>query len=218
MALILISLPTYSQTPRRIDFGGFGVYAAANSNVKARPDAVLFGDSITQLWFEQDSAFFKANNYLGRGIGGQTTSSMLIRFRQDVIELNPKIVVILGGTNDVAENGGPIELKNVLGNIKSMCELTEVHGIIPVICSVTPCNRFYWREDLKPAEKIIALNDLLREYALSEGITYVDYHTPMREPDGSMPEKYAADGCHPTLLGYQVMESILEPCVESLLR
>lgn len=171
--------------------------------------AVLMGDSITELWWDLDSAFFKQNNFVGRGISGQTTSEMLVRFRRDVLDLRPQYVFIMAGTNDVAENNGKISLENILGNLKSMVELAKAHNIKPVLCSVPPAAGFVWRKDLKPAKDIIKLNRMIKEYAGSIGIPYIDYHSVLSDEKGALPAKYSKDGVHPILAGYKVMERLL---------
>ena len=156
---------------------------------------------------------------MGRGISGQTTSEMLVRFRRDVIDLQPQVVVILAGTNDVAENNGKISLQNALGNIKSMCGLARAHKIKPVLCSVLPCDFFHWRKDITdPAKKIIELNAMIRDYAEQEKILYVDYHTAMAKPDGAMIDSLTYDHCHPSAAGYRVMESVVQPIIRKALK
>ena len=127
------------------DWAQFGRYNAANQTVTKTAEAVFLGNSITDNWYRMDSTFFLTNNYLGRGISGQTSSEMLVRFRTDVINLKPKAVVILAGTNDVAQNNGYIALENVLGNIISMTELAKAHNIRVLLCSITPAYDFGWR-------------------------------------------------------------------------
>ena len=200
----LIGISSYAQ-----DWAKFGRYEAANDTVKVRPRAVFMGDSITDNWAKKDMDFFTSNNFVGRGISGQTTSHMLVRFRRDVIDLNPKYVVILAGTNDIAGNNGAITLENILGNIISMCELAKANRIKPVICSILPADRYGWRPEKKPAQDIVKLNEMLKEYADSEKIVYVDYHTPLKDENNGLPEIHAADGVHPTLQCYHIMEAIV---------
>ena len=171
--------------------------------------AVLMGDSITELWWDLDSTFFRDNNFVGRGISGQTTSEMLVRFRRDVLDLNPQYVFIMAGTNDVAQNNGIISLENILGNLKSMVELAKAHNIKPILCSVPPAAGFIWRKDLAPAQDIIKLNKMIREYAAGEGIPYIDYHSLLADENGGFPKKYSKDGVHPIIAGYKVMEGLL---------
>lgn len=184
-------------------------FASANAETTKKPVAVFMGDSITEGWFGQDEAFFTEHNYAGRGISGQTTCQMLVRFRPDVIDLHPKYVVILAGTNDVAQNLGPVDLRTSLANIISMCELAKVNRIKPIICSVPPCGQFSWRKELEPANTIVAFNKMLKAYAESENIPYVDYHKAMKDENNAMIADYTKDGCHPTIDGYKKMESII---------
>ena len=213
---------TFAQTrkKKKVDWAQFYRYEQANLNPACqKPKVVFMGNSITDYWASRDSAFFADNGYVGRGISGQTTSEMLVRFRRDVIDLQPQVVVILAGTNDVAQNNGKISLQNVLGNIKSMCELARAHKIKPVLCSVLPCDFFHWRKDITdPAKKIIELNAMIRDYAEQEKILYVDYHTAMAKPDGAMNDSLTYDHCHPSAAGYRVMESVVQPIIRKALK
>jgi len=194
------------------DFANFGRYQKQNQEVISKniaPNSVLMGDSITEGWFATDPEFFTKNNFVGRGIGGQVTSQMLLRFREDVIKLKPKRVIILAGTNDIAENQGPISLDKVFGNIVSMSELAKANNIKVVLCSVLPASDFPWRKGKEPAEKVIALNKMIKDYALKNKITYVDYHSVLKDEKNGLPKETAEDGIHPTKLGYEKMESIL---------
>ena len=199
-----------SAQPQIGDWAKFGRYHDANKEVTTSPRVVFMGDSITDNWASMDPDFFKDNNFLGRGISGQTTAHMLVRFRRDVIDHHPKYVVILAGTNDIAKNLGDISLENSLGNIMSMCELAKANKIKPIICSVLPCRFFFWRPEVKGQEKeIVKFNEMLKEYAKSAKIPYVDYHSAMKDENDGLPKKYAEDGCHPTMAGYEVMEKII---------
>ena len=191
------------------DWAKFGRYEEANGQIAVRPRAVFMGDSITDGWARKDADFFSDNNYVGRGISGQTTSHMLVRFRRDVIELNPKYVVILAGTNDIAKNNGEISLENIMGNIISMCELAKANRIRPVLCSVLPAAVYSWRPELKPADDIIRLNAMIREYAKENRIPYVDYHSVLKDENNGLPAKYASDGVHPNMDCYEIMEDMI---------
>ena len=206
---IFIAAVAYAQ-PQVGDWAKFNRYQKANKEVTTTPRVVFMGDSITDFWVNADPDFFTSNNFLGRGISGQTTAHMLVRFRRDVIDHHPEYVVILAGTNDVAKNLGDIAPENSLGNIISMCEIARANNIKPIICSILPCNFFYWRPEVKGQEKeIIALNVLLKEYAESADIPYVDYHSAMKDENDGLPKKYADDGCHPNKGGYEVMKEIV---------
>lgn len=206
------------------DWAKFYRYEKANAEVLAsgvRPDAVFMGNSITQGWARKNPDFFKNNNFLGRGISGQTTSHMLVRFRRDVIELNPRCVVIMAGINDIALNNGKITHENILGNIISMCELAKLHKIKVILCSVTPAVSFRWRPDVgcNPAEEIIRLNKMIKEYAESNKIPYVDYHSLLVDERKGMNRKYHKDEVHPNSLCYaEVLEPAILPVINKVAR
>lgn len=192
------------------DWANFKRYSNDNENITVKPKAVLMGDSITDVWYSSRPDFFTGHNFAGRGISGQTTSQMLVRFRRDVIDLHPKYVVILAGTNDIARNTGIISLENILGNIISMCEIARVNGIKPVICSVLPASSYGWRPEVTDsAVQIAQLNRMLSDYAASKRIEYVDFHSAMKNEEGGLPKSLAADGVHPTADGYVMMEKML---------
>ena len=167
------------------DWANFGRFEQANDEVR-NPKVVLMGNSITELWIKTHPDFFTAHGYVSRGISGQTTSQMLVRFRADVLDLHPQVVVICGGTNDIAQNTGYISLPHILGNLVSMVELARANGIAPVLCSLLPAREFGWRKELEPAPLIIELNAMIRDYARRENIPFVDYHAAMSEPDGGL--------------------------------
>lgn len=194
---------------QRNDWARFGRYEQANKEIKEPVKVVFIGNSITDSWVRDRPEFFKEHQFVGRGISGQTSCQMLVRFRRDVIDLHPQAVVILAGTNDVAQNIGEISLENVMGNIQSMCELAQVNGIKTILCSVLPAYRFKWRPELEPANKIIHLNELIRRYADEKAIPYVDYHTTMKDERNGLPEKYSFDSVHPNEDGYRVMEEVI---------
>ncbi|WGK93840.1 MULTISPECIES: SGNH/GDSL hydrolase family protein [Flavobacterium] len=179
---------------------------------------VLMGDSITEFWLQIHPEFFKDKPYIDRGISGQTTPQMLIRFRPDVINLQPDVVVILAGVNDIAGNTGPTTNEKILGNIISMVELAKANKIKVILCSVLPASNFYWRPNDKAAETIIQLNQLIHSYANQHHIPYVDYHTAMADAKNGLPKEFADDGVHPNLKGYQVMESLLEKVIHKTLK
>jgi len=195
------------------DWGNINKYSKANDKLKEanhkRNRFVFMGDSITEYW--QDTSFFKNEDFVNRGISGQTTSQMLVRFRNDVIDLKPYAVVILAGINDIAENTGPISIENIFGNIVSMVDLARMNSIRVILCSVLPAYDFSWRPGLKPADKIIRLNTLLSEYALKNNIQYVDFHSAMKDERNGLEKKYSVDGVHPILAGYIKMQEILQP-------
>lgn len=186
---------------------------------------VFMGDSITEGWGMKATAtspargeFFPGKPYINRGISGQTTPQMLVRFRQDVIDLKPKVVVILAGTNDIAENTGKTSIKAIGDNIQSMSELARANGIAVVLCSVLPSSDFHWHRGLEPAPKIKAMNDWIKEYAGKKGIVYVDYYTPMVNSEGGMKAELSPDGVHPNAAGYNLMGPLAEAGIAEALK
>lgn len=174
---------------------------------------VFMGNSITIGWLNSRPEFFDGKPYVNRGISGQTTPQMLLRFRQDVIDLKPKAVVILAGTNDIAGNTGPMTLEEILNNIKSMCEVAKANNIKVVLSSVLPAFDYPWRPGLKPNEKIPALNDMIKAYSEEAGHIYLDYFSAMADDRNGLPKKYANDEVHPTPEGYAVMEPMVEKAI-----
>lgn len=178
--------------------------------------AVFMGDSITEGWCRPSSGhpeFFSENGFVGKGKGGQTTSQMLARFNTDVLALDPECVVICGGTNDIAGNAGPVTDEAIVDNIKAMAEMAEQSGIRVILCSILPCDRYYWKPGLNPAERIVHVNALIREYAREKGFDYVDYHAAMADDADALPAEYTSDGCHPLQSGYSLMEKIILPVI-----
>lgn len=189
-------------------------YAAANDSIiaaAAYPRVVLMGNSITEMWPVRNPHLFTSNpDIVGRGISGQTSYQMLLRFSNDVIALHPKIAVISAGTNDIAENTGKYDEERTMANIKAMADLARANGIKPVLACVLPAGGFKWRPDIKDAmEKIQSLNGRIKEYAVANGIYFVDYYTPMVNSDHTaMNPAFAIDspGVHPNSDGYDIME------------
>lgn len=207
-ALLVMVVAAEAQTSKK-DWAKFYRYEEANKTLAQAPDVVFMGNSITDNWAKFRPEFFADHNFAGRGISGQTTSQMLVRFRADVIALHPKKVVILAGTNDIALNNGPITLPHILENIISMCELAEHNGIGVVLCSVLPCKAYKWRPEVEPAPIIKQLNAMIKEYATAKGYPYVDYHSALTDEEGGLPAKWSPDGCHPNVEGYLIMEDLL---------
>lgn len=178
---------------------------------------VFMGNSITEGWKELSPDFFTKNkNYINRGISGQTSPQMLIRFRQDVIDLKPAAVVILAGTNDIAGNTGPSTSEMILDNIKSMAELAKASNITVILCSVLPAFDFPWNPGQNPAIRIPELNLLIKKYAAETKTAYVDYFSAMKDEKNGLQAIYSEDGVHPNLKGYEVMESILNKSFNEL--
>lgn len=206
----------------RTDFGGLKRYAEANQKLmppeKTEKRVVFFGNSITEGWIQAHPEFFAGKPYVNRGIGGQTTPQMLIRFRQDVVALKPAVVVILAGTNDIAGNTGPTTLKAIFDNITSMAEIARANGIRVVISSVLPAADYPWAPGLGPAEKIVRLNAMLKEYAGNNRCVYLDYHSAMKDDRNGLPHALARDEVHPTLEGYKIMEPLVERAIAEALK
>lgn len=193
------------------------------ANAKLPPPAegekrvVFMGNSITDAWIRYSPEFFREHPYIDRGISGQTTPQMLIRFRPDVIDLQPAVVVILAGTNDIAGNTGPSTLKMIKDNLASMAELAKYHHIKVILCSVLPVYDYPWRPGLQPAQKIIALNKWIRKYAEENGMIYLDYFSSLADERNGMKAAYTTDGVHPNLAGYKVMEGLVEKAIRQAL-
>ena len=205
------------------DWARLGRYAKANKELpapaKKEKRVVFMGNSITEGWVKIRPDFFEENGYIGRGISGQTSYQFVVRFRPDVINLKPKLVVINAGTNDVAENTGPFDLQTTFGNIVSMVELAKANKIKVILTSVLPAAKFGWNKSIKDAPaKIEALNALIKEYAKKNKIPYVDYYTPMvTGADRALNPAYSKDGVHPTAAGYEVMEALIKPAIDKAL-
>lgn len=204
------------------DWQNLARYRDANAKLpastSAKPRVVFMGNSITDSWINYDSAFFADNNYIDRGISGQTTPQMLIRFRPDVIDLKPAAVVILAGINDIAGNTGPMTLQETFGNIVSMVELAKASNIRPVIASVLPAYDFPWRPGMQPAEKVVQLNAMLKEYATKNKVVYLDYFTAMKDARNGLKAELTYDGVHPNLAGYKVMAPLAQQAIAAALK
>jgi lysophospholipase L1-like esterase len=213
---MFLSLTSYAQDWANLEF-----YQNQNESALQLSDSersvVFMGNSITQQWKEKHPMFFRDNGFLCRGISGQTSPQMLLRFRQDVIQLQPKIVVILAGTNDIAGNTGESTLEMILNNIASMTELAKANGIVPVLCSVLPAYDYPWKKGREPNIKIPQFNDLLKKYATENDVIFVDYFSSMANDVNGMKAELTYDGVHCTLEGYDVMERIILPVLQDIL-
>ena len=202
------------------DWFGFNRFKADNEQIKASgnyPKVVFMGNSITENWAYYHPNFFSDNNFCGRGISGQTSSHMLVRFTADVVELHPKAVVIMAGTNDVAHNDYYVEPEKVVENIIAMCNLAKANGIVPIISSIPPCSEFPWRKEiLNPGQTIVNINKSLKEYADKNGIVYVDYHAALADENLGLPKTLSGDGCHPNPDTYFTMEEMVLKSINSL--
>jgi lysophospholipase L1-like esterase len=201
------------------DWAQLGRYRAADQALPAtEPGRVVFyGDSITDAWVSNGGKFFPGKPYVNRGISGQTTPQMLVRFRQDVVDLHPEAVVILAGTNDIAGNTGPSTAEMIEDNFKSMAEIARANGIRVILASTTPVAKYPWRPEVAdPAGKIEALNAWMKGYCAQEKLTYLDYWTAMAGPDGGMKPGISIDGVHPNANGYAIMEPLAEAAIETV--
>ncbi|HZG23374.1 MAG TPA: SGNH/GDSL hydrolase family protein, partial [Chitinophagaceae bacterium] len=207
---------------KNADWQNLSRYRKANvtlaSTSSTKPRVVFMGNSITDGWIRADSSFFAGKNYIDRGISGQTTPQMLVRFRPDVIDLKPAVVVILAGINDIAGNTGPMTLEETFGNIVSMTQLAKANNIRAVISSVLPAYDFPWRQGMQPAEKVIKLNAMLKDYAAKNNLVYLDYFSAMKDERNGLPPHLSKDGVHPTLAGYKIMEPLAEKAIAEALK
>ena len=178
---------------------------------------VFIGDSITESWLTFQPEFFNKPYYINRGISGQTTPQMLIRFRSDVIQLKPSVVLILAGINDIAENTGPSNVQDIAGNIISMAELSSSNGIKAIICSILPANEFSWNPKINPVSKISSVNSILKSYAKKNELTFLDYYESMVDENEGLKKEYGTDSVHPNLSGYKLMSVLAEQAIRSAL-
>ena len=202
------------------DWPNLSKYKNANTqldSLETNDRIVFMGNSITELWTTISPSFFDNKNYVNRGISGQTTPQMLIRFRQDVINLNPFAVVILAGINDIAQNTGPSTIQMIKNNIISMIELANSNKIHVILCSVLPAEKFPWFPEISPAQKVVYLNKELREYADKNNILYVDYFSLMVNETMGMKKELTNDGVHPNKKGYLIMEKTLLKAISIIL-
>lgn len=207
---------------RMADWGQLSRYREENAQLpppaRGEKRVVFYGDSITDGWGRIDgTTFFPGKPYVNRGISGQTSAQMLVRFRQDVIDLRPAAVVILAGTNDLAGNTGLATQKMIEDNLRSMAELAQAHGIRVVLASVLPVSDYPWRPGLQPAGKVRALNAWIHGYAQAHGATWLDYHAALANAQGGMDARLAADGVHPTPAGYEVMAPLAQRAIDAAL-
>jgi lysophospholipase L1-like esterase len=210
---------------RMRDWGNLGRYREANRALGADPQRVVFmGDSITDSWPQRAPEFFAGKPYVGRGISGQTTPQMLVRFRRDVIDLAPKAVVILAGTNDIAGNTGPLTDEEIQGNLASMAELAKANGIRVVLASITPVSAYHTsptgvpQTSARPMQRIRAINGWIKDYASAHGHVYLDYFSAMVDENGFLRTELSADDLHPNVKGYAIMGPLAERAIREALR
>lgn len=200
------------------DWFGFDVYKTDNERIIAEkdyPEVVFMGNSITELWAYYHPNFFNDNHFCGRGISGQTSAQMLVRFYEDVVALHPKAVVIMAGTNDVAHNDYWVSPERVVENIIAMCNIAKANGIVPIISSIPPCKEFPWRKEIKNVgQTIVDINNSLKEYAAANKIVYVDYHAALADEQLGFPKSMSDDGCHPNADTYYIMEEMVLKAIQ----
>ncbi|KFF19003.1 SGNH/GDSL hydrolase family protein [Chryseobacterium sp. JM1] len=204
-----------------VDFANLARYREDNTamlNAKKKVDVVFMGNSITEGWVKSHSTFFSENNYVGRGISGQTSSQMLLRFQNDVVALKPKLVIINAGTNDIAQNSGAYDPDFTFNNIKAMTDIARSNGIKVIIASVLPAAAFPWRKEITDVpQKVDALNSRLKQYSHNSKIPFIDYNTAMRNDKGGMRDGLSGDGIHPDPAGYAIMEPIVKKAIDRAL-
>jgi lysophospholipase L1-like esterase len=226
LTLVFLSCIANAQGKMDINqYANFEMYREANLKLglpaSNETRVVFMGNSITEGWIYQSPEFFEKNGYIDRGISGQVTHQMLLRFKADVLDLKPRVVVILAGINDIAQNSGFVTIEAIAANIFSMAELADYHGIKVLLCSVLPAIDFPWHPGLEPAPKVIALNKLLNNYAAEKQFHYVDYYPNMVDAQGGLkvPDYTSQDDLvHPNLNGYKVMEKLVKPAIDKALK
>ncbi len=215
--LLLIALSAQTQAQEWANVARFQIDNAKIIAAKTPVKVVFMGNSITEAWPMADADFFNTSGFINRGISGQTTPQMLLRFKQDVIELHPKVVVILAGTNDIAGNTGPTTVHEIFGHIESMASLAAAAGIKVVICSVLPVFDYPWKPGLEPVQKIIDLNNKLKVFTVLKGHSYADYFSAMANDKSGLREDLGSDGVHPNKKGYGLMKPIVLQAIEKAL-
>jgi lysophospholipase L1-like esterase len=203
------------------DWPNFKEFRAANAGLNSMKEGeqriVFMGNSITSEWLKTHPEFFKGKPYVNRGISGQTTPQMLVRFRADVIDINATVVVILAGTNDVAGNTGPSTLEMIFNNIKSMSEIAQANNVHVILCSVLPAFDYPWSPGLEPNVKIPKLNTMIKTYAEKNQLYYLDYFSALDDGNKGMISNYTYDGVHLNLKGYQLIEPMVEEAIQNVL-
>jgi lysophospholipase L1-like esterase len=218
--VLLAPLLRAQQLPPTQAWAGLTRYASANADLIAKGSddsrIVFFGDSITDAWNLEE--FFFGKGYINRGIGGQTTPQMLLRFRRHVVALNPRVVVILAGTNDVAENTGPETPDDIEENFASMVEIAQANHIRVVLSSILPVATYPWRKEIQPVEKIAVLNNWMKGFAAGRGLVYLDYYSALVDDHHGMRSELSNDGVHPNKAGYAIMQPLAERAIREALQ
>ncbi len=204
------------------DWTNFKKYAVQNSTIP-EPAAdekrvVFLGNSIFEGWLNIRPEFFAGKTYYDRGISGQTTPQMLLRFYDDVVALKPRVLVLKAGINDIAQNTGPYDPHHTFNNIKAIVLLAKANNIKVVLCSVLPANEFRWRPGLDPADKVLALNENLKAFAKSSAVLYLDLYSSVVDDKKGMKKEYSGDGVHPNVDGYKVMEPLVEKAIATVMK
>jgi len=208
-------------TDTHTDWPNLAKYREANENLKNSSSGgdriVLVGDSITEGWTEFNPEFFQENNMINRGISGQTTPQMLIRFKQDAVHLNPKIIIINGGTNDIWGNTGPSTPEMIIDNLCSMAEIAAKNDINVALSTILPVYKYPERDDIiDPPKTISLINSVLLDYCKKNGLTFLDYYTPMVDEKKGLSSDYGTDGVHPNKAGYNVMENVVREAIPGI--
>ena len=208
-------------TDIHIDWPNLAKYREANENLKNSSSdgdrIVLVGDSITEGWTEFNPEFFQENNMINRGISGQTTPQMLIRFKQDAVHLNPKIIIINGGTNDIWGNTGPSTPEMIIDHLWSMAEIAAKNDINVALTKILPVYKYPERDDIiDPPKTISLINSVLLDYCKKNGLNFLDYYTPMVDEKKGLSSDYGADGVHPNKEGYNVMENVVREAIPGI--
>ena len=212
---------TIAQDPNPMDWPNFKQFEELNTKLakmkKNKNRVVFIGNSITIGWLQTNPNFFKDKDYVNRGISGQTTPQMLVRFRADVVDINADVVVILAGTNDIAGNTGPVTLKMIANNLKSMTEIAQANGVKVILCSVLPAYEYPWSPGKKPNIQIPKLNSMINDFAKESGAFYLDYFKALNDGNNGIIKEYSNDGVHLTAKGYHVLEPMLEKALDKVL-
>lgn len=221
-ALLMVTL-TYGQNKINeswADWANFKKYATQNKEVPQKMNkerrVVFLGNSIFEGWLRSRPEFFAGKPYFDRGISGQTTPQMLLRFYEDVLALNPDVMVLKAGINDIAQNTGPYDERNTLNNIKAIAQLARANGIKVILCSVLPAFDFPWRPGLQPAEKVISLNRGIQSFCDENKFFYLDLFSAVVDERNGMKAAYASDGIHPTVEGYKILEPLVEEAIKKV--
>lgn len=221
LTLVLVSMFLITNLSFAQDWANTSRFKDENAKIglpsSGEKRVVFMGNSITEGWIRTHPAFFEGKSFVNRGISGQTTPQMLVRFRPDVINLKPAVVVILAGTNDIAGNTGPSTLEMIMDNLISMAELAKANNIEVVLCSVLPVFDYPWKPGLEPAMKIVRLNEMIKKYANDNGLVYLDYFNSMADDRNGLKKELGDDGVHPNDAGYKIMEPLVETAIKKAL-